>query len=59
MNLTGAILSDADLTGALLSDADLRQRLRKRGREVAEQWRAEKVAVRLENFFHDRSARTP
>jgi len=42
----------------LLSDAELRQRLRKRGREVAEQWRAEKVAARLEKFFHDRSART-
>ena len=42
----------------LLSDAELRQRLRKRGREVAEQWRSEKTAQRLEKFFHDRSART-
>jgi len=32
----------------LLSDEDLRQRLRVRGREVAEQWRASKVAERLE-----------
>jgi len=32
----------------LLSDADLRNRLRTRGREVAEQWRAERVAERIE-----------
>jgi hypothetical protein len=32
----------------LLSDADLRDRLRRRGREVAEQWRAGRVAERLE-----------
>lgn len=32
----------------LLSDFDLRERLRKRGREVAEQWRAEHVADRIE-----------
>ena len=32
----------------LLSDADLRNRLRARGREVAEQWRPERVAERLE-----------
>lgn len=32
----------------LLSDYDLRERLRKRGREVAEQWRAEHVADRIE-----------
>jgi glycosyltransferase involved in cell wall biosynthesis len=38
----------------LLSDPDLRQRLRKRGREVAEQWRAEHVAKRLESFFLER-----
>ena len=38
----------------LLSDAPLRQRLRKRGREVAEQWRAEKVGARLEKFFLER-----
>ena len=42
----------------LLSDFDLRQRLRKRGREVAEQWRAPLVAERLERFFDDRSTRT-
>ena len=35
----------------LLSDSDLRQRLRARGREVAEQWRVENVAGRLEAFF--------
>jgi hypothetical protein len=32
----------------LLSDADLRARLRARGREVAEQWRAGRVAEKLE-----------
>ena len=36
---------------ALLSDGDLRNRLRARGREVAEQWRVEHVADRLEAFF--------
>ncbi|HWW61317.1 MAG TPA: glycosyltransferase family 4 protein, partial [Thermoanaerobaculia bacterium] len=36
----------------LLGDAGLRERLRARGREVAEQWRAEHVADRLEAFFH-------
>ncbi len=41
----------------LLSDADLRERLRARGREVAEQWRAEKVADRLEAFFLERRKR--
>jgi glycosyltransferase involved in cell wall biosynthesis len=35
----------------LLSDADLRERLRARGREVAEQWRVENVAESLERFF--------
>jgi glycosyltransferase involved in cell wall biosynthesis len=35
----------------LLSDGELRERLRVRGREVAEQWRAERVAERLEVFF--------
>lgn len=35
----------------LLGDADLRDRLRTRGREVAEQWRVEQVAGRLEAFF--------
>ncbi|HEV7240929.1 MAG TPA: glycosyltransferase [Thermoanaerobaculia bacterium] len=38
----------------LLSDASLRERLRARGREVAEQWRARYVADRLERFFADR-----
>jgi glycosyltransferase involved in cell wall biosynthesis len=38
----------------LLSDAELRERLRVRGREVAEQWRAEHVADRLETFFRER-----
>lgn len=35
----------------LLGDRDLRDRLRERGREVAEQWRVEHVADRLEGFF--------
>ena len=35
----------------LLGDFDLRQRLRARGREVAEQWRVGRVADRLETFF--------
>jgi hypothetical protein len=35
----------------LLSDRDLRDRLRNRGREVAEQWRVEQVVKRLERFF--------
>lgn len=35
----------------LLSDPELRDRLRARGREVAQQWRAENVATRLEAFF--------
>lgn len=38
----------------LLSDESLRRRLRNRGREVAEQWRAEHVAERLEKFFLER-----
>jgi glycosyltransferase involved in cell wall biosynthesis len=33
----------------VLSDEDLRQRLRLRGKEVAEQWRASCVAERIEN----------
>lgn len=41
----------------LLSDEDLRERLRSRGREVAEQWRAELVAERLETFFLERAKR--
>jgi hypothetical protein len=35
----------------LLSDAALRERLRERGREVAEQWRVRHVTDRLEAFF--------
>jgi len=35
----------------LLGDEALRARLRKRGREVAEQWRSDHVADRLEAFF--------
>ena len=38
----------------LLSDEALRTRLRKRGREVAEQWRSKHVAGRLEAFFLNR-----
>ncbi len=38
----------------LLGDGALRERLRKRGREVAEQWRAPRVAERLETFFLER-----
>lgn len=38
----------------LLSDVALRDRLRDRGREVAEQWRVEHVAARLERFFASR-----
>jgi glycosyltransferase involved in cell wall biosynthesis len=38
----------------VLSEGELRERLRKRGREVAEQWRADRVALRLEKFFHSR-----
>jgi len=38
----------------LLSDPALRARLRTRGREVAEQWRVEGVAGRLEAFFENR-----
>lgn len=41
----------------LLSDADLRERLRSRGREVAEQWRAARVAARLEEVLFARSTR--
>ena len=35
----------------LLSNYELRERIRIRAREVAEQWRATKVAERLEQFF--------
>ena len=38
----------------LLSDEELRQRLRERGRAVAEQWRVQNVAARLEKFFLER-----
>jgi glycosyltransferase involved in cell wall biosynthesis len=38
----------------LLGDEELRDRLRTRGREVAEQWRAERVAESLEAFFRSR-----
>jgi len=41
----------------LLSDEPMRARLRKRGREVAEQWRSEHVAGRLEAFFSGRLSR--
>jgi glycosyltransferase involved in cell wall biosynthesis len=41
----------------LLSDVDLRDRLRARGREVAEQWRSDRVAERLENAFHAEARR--
>ncbi len=41
----------------LLSDETLRDRLRKRGREVAEQWRSKHVADRLEAFFSSRLRR--
>jgi hypothetical protein len=37
-----------------LSDSELRERLRTRGREVAEQWRVPLVAERLEAFFLSR-----
>ena len=38
----------------LLSDRNLRDRLRARGREVAKQWRVERVIERLEQFFEER-----
>jgi glycosyltransferase involved in cell wall biosynthesis len=40
----------------LLSDDELRERLRQRGREVAEQWHAERTGERLEEFFLERRA---
>ena len=40
----------------LLGDADLRERIRVRGREVAEQWREKNVTDRLECFFFARKA---
>lgn len=39
----------------VLGDEELRDRLRTRGREVAEQWRVEHAANRLEQFFRSRS----
>lgn len=39
----------------VLSDEELRERLRARGREVAEQWRVEHVADRLERFILERA----
>jgi glycosyltransferase involved in cell wall biosynthesis len=51
---------DADAMGhallRLLDDGQLRERLAKRGREVVEQFRAERTGERLERFF---SARLP
>jgi hypothetical protein len=41
----------------VLSDIDLRDRLRVRGREVAEQWRASHVAEIIEKAFHADSRR--
>jgi glycosyltransferase involved in cell wall biosynthesis len=41
---------------SLLSDADLRSRLSARGREVAEQWRAGRVAERIEAALMARTA---
>jgi hypothetical protein len=38
----------------LLGDEELRDRIRTRGREVAEQWRVEHAAGRLERFFQSR-----
>jgi glycosyltransferase involved in cell wall biosynthesis len=38
----------------LLSDTELRERLRIRGRAVAEQWHAESVAEKLEAYFYAR-----
>jgi hypothetical protein len=40
----------------LLTDRELRDRLRVRGREVAEQWRASVAAERLEAFLVERAA---
>jgi glycosyltransferase involved in cell wall biosynthesis len=41
----------------VLSDGDLRNRLRLRGREVAEQWRAARVAQTIEQAFHAEARR--
>ena len=45
-----------DGIATLVADSDLRDRLSKRGREVAEQFRSEKVGERLERYF---TARLP
>jgi len=37
----------------LLSDAEVRQSVRQRGREIAQQWRADRVAERIEKFFQE------
>lgn len=39
----------------MLEDGELRDRVRRRGREVAEQWRAKVVAERLEQFLRART----
>jgi Glycosyl transferases group 1 len=41
----------------MLTDAELREQIRVRGREVAEQWRVEHTADRLERFFLERRER--
>jgi glycosyltransferase involved in cell wall biosynthesis len=43
----------------LLESAELREKLRARGREVAQQWRIGNVADRLESFFLARRRRSP
>jgi len=48
----GAAMGDALV--ALLGDAARREQLSRRGREVAEQFRAEKTGERLENYFNAR-----
>ena len=50
----GAAMGDALVR--LLGDAALRERLAARGREVVEQFRAEKTGARLEAFFQRRMA---
>ena len=43
----------------LLSDSELRDRLRARGREVAEQWRSDANVARLEEIIWTRAAKRP
>jgi glycosyltransferase involved in cell wall biosynthesis len=50
----GAAMGDALVR--LLGDAPLRERLSRRGRDVVEQFRAERTVQRLEEFFQRRSA---